>query len=562
MSNIIIMLVILVASCVGDRLPVRHWDIIEPMSDSLTAELEKYRYDLSEVQKCTLDSLRKRAEVTRDPRLTCRVNYWEALYNHSLHNAEEASRYALQAESIARNAPLSDYDRLRIKNLITQLNSHSESEYYKLFADLKNQTEQFGALGDSLKMADCLNSMGALFGSIGSPDLAQGYFQQAACLYRRHGSPTGLAQARYNLASYMLVKGHIDSARLQLHELNGSRLASISPNFRVNVLTALTLTYSEKEPDSIAGYIAIIDSLIRDMPANATRASGEIAIADYLNIKGDYSAAIEAAAPAIRFYKENGMATQYRSAIKLLASAYLSAGSFDSARNTLIEYVEVSEAIDSISRHDEIVNMENMMRIERMKTEMQWAHERNQSRLVTIILIILLCLIGASALIVLLFSKRRILRERLRVRELENEQLQLRKEACERRIMADAIHIENTKNILKSVGEKDSRIRAQLADDESWEAFKTTFEEIHPDFYRKLKESPIPLTEYDIRLCSYIAVGVGNKQIAQILNVQPESVKKSRTRLRKKLGLSHGDALEDFLRGLAFEGNRDDTSKE
>ena len=58
------------------------------------------------------------------------------------------------------------------------------------------------------------------------------------------------------------------------------------------------------------------------------------------------------------------------------------------------------------------------------------------------------------------------------------------------------------------------------------------------------------LTDYDVRLCAYIVAGADNKQISMLLNILPESLKKSRTRLRKKLGIGAGDSLADYLRGF------------
>jgi DNA-binding CsgD family transcriptional regulator len=42
-----------------------------------------------------------------------------------------------------------------------------------------------------------------------------------------------------------------------------------------------------------------------------------------------------------------------------------------------------------------------------------------------------------------------------------------------------------------------------------------------------------------------------NKQIAYMLNIQPNSLKKARYRIRQKLNLSTEDSLEDFLRTIA-----------
>ena len=57
------------------------------------------------------------------------------------------------------------------------------------------------------------------------------------------------------------------------------------------------------------------------------------------------------------------------------------------------------------------------------------------------------------------------------------------------------------------------------------------------------------ITEGELRLCAYIRTGMENKHIAQMLSLQPESVKKNRYRLRQKLNLGK-ESLEDFLRGI------------
>ena len=55
------------------------------------------------------------------------------------------------------------------------------------------------------------------------------------------------------------------------------------------------------------------------------------------------------------------------------------------------------------------------------------------------------------------------------------------------------------------------------------------------------------LTSYDIRLCTYLRANLSTKEIATILNITPDSVKKAKHRLRKKIGLNPLVAWSDFL---------------
>ena len=57
-------------------------------------------------------------------------------------------------------------------------------------------------------------------------------------------------------------------------------------------------------------------------------------------------------------------------------------------------------------------------------------------------------------------------------------------------------------------------------------------------FQSRLKARYPILTAYDLRLCTYLKANLSTKEIATILNITPDSVKKAKHRLRKKLNAS------------------------
>ncbi|MEQ9298510.1 MAG: LuxR C-terminal-related transcriptional regulator [Cyclobacteriaceae bacterium] len=62
-----------------------------------------------------------------------------------------------------------------------------------------------------------------------------------------------------------------------------------------------------------------------------------------------------------------------------------------------------------------------------------------------------------------------------------------------------------------------------------------------------LKEAYPQLTPHDLRLCTYLKANLCTKEIARILNITPDSVKKAKHRLRKKLGVSPETSFTHFL---------------
>ncbi len=77
--------------------------------------------------------------------------------------------------------------------------------------------------------------------------------------------------------------------------------------------------------------------------------------------------------------------------------------------------------------------------------------------------------------------------------------------------------------------------------------FEMQIDELNQDFLQRLKASYPALTTYDLRLATYLKMGLSSREIAELLNVLPSSVNVSRSRLRKKLNLDAERDLYEFL---------------
>ena len=93
-------------------------------------------------------------------------------------------------------------------------------------------------------------------------------------------------------------------------------------------------------------------------------------------------------------------------------------------------------------------------------------------------------------------------------------------------------------------------LKKENASDKDWEVFKTYFSEVHNDFDQKLKTISPDVSEKEIRLAAFLRMNLTTKEIAATLNVLPDSILKSKYRLKKKLGLDKGDELSSFLNSL------------
>ena len=115
-------------------------------------------------------------------------------------------------------------------------------------------------------------------------------------------------------------------------------------------------------------------------------------------------------------------------------------------------------------------------------------------------------------------------------------------------------NLENVKNSPEKFKLEFRRIvmllKKENASDKDWEIFKTYFADVHNDFDQKLKTLYADISEKEIRLAAFLRMNLTTKEIAATLNVLPDSILKSKYRLKKKLQLDKNQDLTGFLNGI------------
>lgn len=81
----------------------------------------------------------------------------------------------------------------------------------------------------------------------------------------------------------------------------------------------------------------------------------------------------------------------------------------------------------------------------------------------------------------------------------------------------------------------------------TWKQFEEHFLAVHPVFFSRLLDKHPDLTKAEIKLCALLSLNLDTKEIAAILSQEYDSVRVSRTRLRKKLSLENDEKLPNYL---------------
>ncbi len=282
----------------------------------------------------------------------------------------------------------------------------------------------------------------------------------------------------------------------------------------------------------------------------------------YIDIN-DYKKAIYYGEKSYKIAKEIEMIYLLDDASRNLALAYELSGNYEKALPLIRENTEVVKQIYNNEKTQILIDADvkyqtaqKEKKIALLSAEKEMA-ERTKIALLTG-MILLLMIIG---LIIFLYriniKKQQALRALTQSKlDLSNKELSIKKRELEH--FASLIREKN-----KMLSELEEEMMATDDDkkydqisrltqsiiltEDDWENFKTIFEEVHVNFFAKLRDKYPDLSISEVRLTSLMKLNLSNKEIGNMLGISPSSVIKSKYRLKKKLQMSEEEKLDTFV---------------
>ncbi len=187
--------------------------------------------------------------------------------------------------------------------------------------------------------------------------------------------------------------------------------------------------------------------------------------------------------------------------------------------------------------------------------ELQDAQEENDSlQSGRTLAYILMGIVGLIAVITLIWlicrqrGKRRVLEDKLSQKHQELKVLttSMLAQSMEQEQLQEELKQKQKVNPQEQQAEIESLIASKILTAEDWRKFKSKFLVVFPDFYESLSHE-VKFTNAEQRLLACEYLGLSNGEIASMLAISPESVIKTRYRLKKKLGISKSDDLLVFI---------------
>ena len=502
-----------------------------------------------------------------------RAQFWDALLQLKNNHADSAFRLLEKALAAADSAGYT-YDWIRVSHLQSVVHPDRPHLAYQ---HLRKAADYYKSIGDRLMLSNAYVDLGNLLTQLDDRSKALEYFLQAETLYLQTDNVVYLAKNQLNISNILYSMNQKKRADKILKQLLGNPACRKDTAFCIKTLLLL------------AGH---------DFPLHKK----------YLSEACELSAAFADKGLLMRcqafmgsYYQETGQPDSalfyYRKTIlnagnqpeylltpvyKKMSDCYDALGIPDSSLSYLKKYVQLSDSLDRVNSLAEVHRIENRSSIEKYELELKQRKERAdfQFAITVIVCSFVLCLACLTCYI--FWKKHREAQIKRQLKNLENKELAIRLdhealqnsyfrielESRERQLASNSLLVIEKNRVLKAlleqVGkEKDDRhiepgtairmirnIKNHLGKTDEWEFFKIQFEKVHPAFFTRLKNACPSLTEGELRTCSYIRIGMENKHIAQMLSLQPDSIKKTRYRIRKKLDIETDDSLEDFLRKI------------
>ena len=405
--------------------------------------------------------------------------------------------------------------------------------------------------GDEGDYAVMLENLGSYFLDYGPLDSAMIYFKKASVLYKKLERYDGYGDSKRAMGEIYLRLGENIKAEKEF--------AEAYKQFKI----------SKRIVDLIETEVFLAEIELRKLNYTKAKQYLENAILLEKNIHSD-KIRLKILKEKEKLFEQSGNQTE---ALTLFHQIETLKDSIDKK--------ELDSKLEELSTkyHTEKIISENkkllqLQEIERMKAK--------EMRILFFALIIMAVLIVINLLLILQKRKRNILlqkqkldiakkEEELIKTELQNVELkkqELSKENVYRsrqlttytlHMMQKNLILHDVLNKVKLMESKEPRqikeelvnLKIQLinalSSDSDWENFKLFFEKVNANFFIRLKEKYPNISKKDEKLCALIWLNMDINEAASVLNVDYNTIRIARYRLRKKMGLNPQDDLYKII---------------
>ncbi len=460
------------------------------------------------------------------------------------------------------------------------------ANYPKAMEDYMEAIQWFEGLGSIKLVARTKSEMASLFAVTNEVEKAIAYNKSAATLFKSLGQTHRFAYSALNMANDLIYTGRSDTAMLVLQELIPIFRASEDVYLEMNAEAQLGRAYFKLgDTEQAIKHFSMSNKMGEGHRFVAQLAYNHEFLSRVYTSIHQSNLALSHALKSYELHQQLGFNEELSNALHDLAIAFENTGQLDSAVKYYLRYFETSDSLFSIDKEHELDALKAKFQaevqaeqIESGKVEIAFLEQKHQAQLVSNIALGL-CLIMVLLIAIWVITRQRVrmklqrkLNEEKRktlqaelVAKAQAEELLLAELTAKKRTLTgqalamaeknEMLHsLKNQLNEIAESQKENSGLRQLVnkferaeSQQQDWDKFMHVFNEVHPTLLVNMKKSYATLTANDLRLIALMRMNFSNKEIASILHISDESLKKARYRLRKKLTLPSTHNIFDFV---------------
>jgi DNA-binding CsgD family transcriptional regulator len=321
------------------------------------------------------------------------------------------------------------------------------------------------------------------------------------------------------------------------------------------------ILYSQGAYDSAyvllkADYASSMAAGYYDNAANSLQWAARVNLA-----KGNKAAALAEVREAFQLLKLWPVAGYLRNTYLTTSQIFRKMEVYDSAFHYNSLYANLHDSLEKVVATSSLAISQAKLDNEQSHYHFQSLNKERKAELFLRNLLIAAVIICSLVALQLLNSRR--LKEQLKIRQAEQEKLRMEQEvilAKERMRVFTESNVEKTNLIAKlerQANDKEAALEQQaiiavliqhvILTEDDWNHFKRLFEQAYPQFFTRLKNKFPDMTLAEQRLAALIRLHLTTRQMASLLGISPDSVHKSRQRLRQRLHVGRASNLEEIV---------------
>lgn len=444
----------------------------------------------------------------------------------------KAMEYFLNALDLAEKEQLDSYKvdaYLGIASL--KMNAYNNEEAITYLSKIKVLYAKNSSLPISSKK-EYLQLLGVANAGIGKLDKALFYFQACEQLYLRSEKDANYGGILNNIGAIYSKRNDLNMASSYYSKaLSYFKSSKNKMGVAVTQCNIAFIHQKKKEYQRAIDLYSVAIQEFKTQKAYFYLSNNYLNLTDIYKALGNYKKALDYFELSVKYTELNNNENE----------------------DALIDDLEMQYAIQKKNQEIKIIEQENELR-------------RNRQRL-TIIL-----LISALGFIILVYINLRNRMQKIQLKKelAEKESAQLSQDILlkEKDLEILALKIIEKNQFLNKVkvdltetqdahSNNAAKINAIKQDilhniniDKERLEFEMQIDQLQSSFISKLELHHENLTKTEKRLCSLLLMDLSSKDMATVMNITEDSIKKSRNRLRKKLGLENGANLLDYLKSL------------